>query len=87
MLPLLVADLFANRVFLLVQGVVFGLGDMAAFLAGIVTLFRANAAIFGVQVARLGVAQVAFLDFVVDAPVLVRQAGIDFRPARMVAQV
>jgi hypothetical protein len=80
----LLADLPAHPVFLLIEDALLGFGDMAAILASHTTLFLANLVIFPVELARLLWRDFAFLDFLVDAVILVRQPPIDLFPAGMI---
>ena len=74
----------ADLVFLLVQDTLLSLSDVAAVLAGHVTLFLADLVVFVVQGIRLPFGDLAFLQLFIDAPVLVVQTRIDFSAARMV---
>src|ERR1700691_1765700 len=78
------ADLSADAVFLLVQHSLLGLSNVTAILAGHVTLFLANLMILVMQLGRFALAHLTFFDFVVNTPVLVRQALIHFSASRMV---
>jgi uncharacterized membrane protein YtjA (UPF0391 family) len=68
----LLTDLSAHPVFLLIEDALLGFGDMAAVLAGHAALFLANLVILPVELARLLWRDFAFLDFLVDAVILVR---------------
>jgi hypothetical protein len=81
---LLFADLLADGIFLLIKCLLFLLGDMAAVLRGHGTLFLTNLAIVLVQGLRLALGQVPFLDFLVNALVLVVQSLVHFMAARMI---
>ena len=77
------ANLMADGVFLLVQGTVFGAGDVAAIVAGIEAFLRPDAAILGMKVMRLGGRDLALSAFDIDAVILMVKTGIDFGAARM----
>ncbi len=71
----LFSDLLADAVFLLVQRLLFLLGDMAAILAGHGAFFVANLMIFRVQLGSLALGNFALFDFTMDAAILVRKAA------------
>ena len=70
-----------DRILLLVQGSLFRLGDVPAILAGHVAFFLTDLAIVLMQLRALSLGQVTFLDFLVNATVLVLQAPVDFMTA------
>ena len=77
------ADLGADAVLLLVQGTLVQLRDVAAILPRHGMFFAANLPIFFVQRGCLALADLATFHLVVDAPVLVIQARVDFGTARV----
>jgi hypothetical protein len=70
------ADLVADLVFLLVQGLLFLPGDVAMVLAGHVRSLPADLAVFLVQLGGLGMGELAVSHFLMDALVLVLQTLI-----------
>jgi hypothetical protein len=80
----LLADLLADRVFLVIQSLLFLLGDVAAILAGHDPFFLADVAILLVQRGGFGLAHIAFLNFLMDSFILVAKPVIDLIPTRMV---
>src|SRR5258708_15332806 len=66
-LPGSVTDLAADLVFLLVQRPLFSLGDVAAVGTGHRTFFHADLMVLPMQLGGLALADLAFLDFLVDA--------------------
>lgn len=68
----LLADLPAHPVFLLIEDALLGFSNMATVLAGHAALFLANLAIFSMELARLLWRYFTFLDFLIDAVILVR---------------
>src|ERR1039457_2437229 len=80
----LLADLFADSIFLLVEGLLLLLGNMTAILACHRLLFLANLPVILVQRSGLGFAYLACLHFLVNALVLVCEALVHFGAAGMV---
>ena len=80
---LLRRNLLAEAVFLPVQHPLLGLREMAAILAGHVTLFLAHLVIFPVRRGGLAAGHRAVLHVIVNATILVVQAMIDLGAARM----
>jgi hypothetical protein len=76
--------LLANSVFLLIEGFLVGLGDVAAVMACHRTFFLADCFVFLMQRGRLGLRDFAALHFVVDALILIRQAIVDLLAAWVV---
>jgi hypothetical protein len=70
-------NLAANRVFLLVQGALFLLCDMAAILRRHRTFFLTNLTIILVQRSSLLLGHLTFLDLVSDPLILIGQTIID----------
>lgn len=77
-------DLMAYAIFFVIELQLFGLGDMAAILAGIEALLGTDATILGVEIGCLGASDFALLAFLMDAARLVVEPAIYFRPAGMV---
>ena len=67
----LFADLPADAVFLLVQRPLVGASDVTAVLGRHQALFAADLPVVPVQGGGLGVGQIAFLNLLMDAPVLI----------------
>src|SRR6185369_9601825 len=80
----LLADFLAHHVFLLVEGLLVELGDMAIVHVRHVALFLANVTIVRVQHLCLGLGDLAILRFVVDALVLIGQAVVHLDAARVI---
>jgi hypothetical protein len=80
----LLADLLADRVLLPVQGFLLLLRNVTAVLARHSVFFPANLVIFSVQLMRLRLAHVPFLDFLMDAFVLIREAVVDLITTRVI---
>jgi hypothetical protein len=78
-----VVDFFADVVFLLVQRILFLLGDVAAILAGHVALFLADLMILPMKIPGLPMRDLAVLGLFVDAAVLIVQPVIHLGAARM----
>ena len=75
------ADLSAYVVFLLIRGVVFSPGDVAAVLACHIALLLANLMVIAMQSRRLGVRHFAFPYVLMNASVLIREAMVDLDTA------
>jgi hypothetical protein len=79
----LATDLTANGVFLLVQRALLGAGNAAAVLARHKAFLATDRPVFGVQSTRLPGSDLAFSSLLIDAPILVGEAGIHLGAAGM----
>ena len=77
------ADLSADRVFLLIERALFGTGDVTAVLPTHETLFVTDRVILGMKRTRLASGDLAFTTLLIDAVILVFEAGIHFGAPRM----
>jgi hypothetical protein len=75
---LLVTNLPAHAIFFVIELNLFGLGDMAAVLAGVKALLGADAAVLGMKIGCLGAGELALLAFLVNPARgwLVRQSAL-----------
>ena len=78
------SDPSAHHVFLLVERVLLGRGQVAAVEAGHRLLFEADGSIFGMQLPRLPWAEGAAGDALVDAEILVGEAAVHLDATRMI---
>jgi hypothetical protein len=70
------ADLAADRIFLLIERAPFGTGDVTAVLARHEALFVADRVILGMNRTRLAAGDLSFATLLIDAVVLIFEAGI-----------
>src|SRR5471030_1468554 len=80
----LLADLPADSVFLLIQGFLFLLGNVATILRSHRALFLANLTVFPMQFSGLAFGHVASFHFLLDPLVLIGKAFVDFGAARVI---
>ena len=79
----LFADLSADGVLLMVQHSLLSFGDVATVLAGHQALFAPDLTIVPVRRCRLRPGEIAFFDFLMNAPILIGQALVDLFTAWM----
>src|SRR6516164_2146235 len=83
--PNLLADLPAHRILLLIKRLLLGAGDMAIVESRHGALLLANGGVLAMQLFRLASRDLAFLELMIDAAVLICQPVVDLIPARMIA--
>src|SRR6516162_748169 len=81
----LLADLPAHRILLLIKRLLLGAGDMAIVESRHGALLLANGRILAMQLFRLASRDLAFLELMIDAAVLICQPVVDLIPTRMIA--
>ena len=77
------ADLVAHTIFLLVEGLLFRVGNVTMVLRGHVALLTADKVILGMQMLCLTGRKFAFLAFLIDTMVLIRKPFVNLDAARM----